>query len=60
MRAATSRIAASPKSAAETSIPNSPPNSTVLWATRCGALTLTAPLPPVATRPHVMKNRNAA
>ncbi len=62
MPAATSRIAASPKSAAETSSPNKPPNNTMPCATSFGALTLTASVASaVAARPHIMtRNRNAA
>ena len=62
MPAATSRIAESPKSAAETSIPNRPPNSTIPWATCCGALALAAPASSAATTvpQHMTRNRNAA
>ncbi len=61
MPTATSRIAASPKSAAETARPNNPPNSTVAWATCIGALALTAPPSAVARVPQtMMRNRNTA
>jgi len=58
---AASRIAASPKSAAETSSPNNPPNMRP-WATCCGVFTLTTALPSaVAARPQIMmRKRNAA